>query len=567
MYVLGISAYLADSSAALVKDGVLVGAIEEEKLVQRKHTPEFPHQAIEYLLQKEGISIGDIDHVAYFFKPLPALLHRIPLILRHLPGSLGFLGSHGGEWWEMVRIQKTLRKRFKAERAKFKFHNVNHHLCHAASSFFLSPFDSSAVLTVDGAGEWENTVFWHAKGRELIRLRRDNFPNSLGYLYASVTQHLGFRPNSGEGKVMGLSSYGDPEVYKDAFDDILSFRDKGGYKIDLSYFDYHRNAASIRSNKRWVSEKFLDRFGPMRAPESEIDKRHEDIAAALQAALNKVYEHMLNALYEMTRETNLCMAGGVILNSVANGYAFLKSPFTEVFIQPAAGDGGTSVGAAFAVYHARKGAVRRETPEYIFTGPEFSTSEIVAAIEKRGLAYKKVDPAVTAARLIADGRIVGWFQGPLEFGPRALGNRSILADPRIKEMKDIINARVKFREPFRPFAPTVLEERSGEYFASDYPTPVMLLVYDVLPSKREIIPAVTHVDGSGRAQTVSQKDNPLYHKLIGEFDKITGVPVVLNTSFNVRGKPIACTPDDALDCFLQTDMDDLVIADFLVSKT
>ncbi|MDW7760217.1 MAG: carbamoyltransferase [Acidobacteriota bacterium] len=566
MYVLGISAYLADSSAALVKDGVLVGAIEEEKLVRKKHTGEFPRRAIEFLLTEEGVTFEDIDHVAFFFKPLPALWHRIPLILRHLPGSLDFLGSHGSEWMQMLRIQSFLRRTFNAERAKFKFHNVSHHVCHAASSFFLSPFDSSAVITVDGAGEWENTAFWHAQGTRITRLHRECFPNSLGYLYAAVTQHLGFRPNSGEGKVMGLSSYGDPRTYEAEFEKILSYNDNGRYHIDLTYFDYHRNAASIRNSKRWVSRKFIDRFGAMREPESQIEKRHEDIAAALQSAFNKVFVHMVNALHRMTGESNLCMAGGVILNSVANGYAFRRSPFRDVFIQPAAGDGGTSVGAALAVYY-RYNALRRESPSpYIFTGPEFQKAEMAAAIEKKGLAYREVPAASTAARLVAEGKIVGWFQGKLEFGPRALGNRSILADPRQADMKDIINARVKFREPFRPFAPTILEERLGDYFDYAYPTPVMLLVYDVLPDKRAVIPAVTHVDGSGRVQTVSKKENPLYYDLIREFEKITGVPVVLNTSFNVRGDPIVCTPEDALECFLNSGMDHLIMADYLVSK-
>lgn len=565
MYVLGISAYLCDSSAALVKDGQLVGAIEEEKLVGRKHTGELPVNAIRYLLKLENISFSDIDHVAYFFKPFLGLHHRLWMIIKNLPGSLTFYQTHGGMWQNMVKVKDHLNQAFQGEKPKFKFHNVAHHLSHAASSFLLSDFEEAAVLTVDGSGEWASTMMCVGRKNKVYPFKEIHFPHSLGYLYASVTEYLGFKPNSGEGKVMGLASYGRPR-YIDSFRKLVLLKEKGRYQLDLSYFDYYKHGISSTQNRPWVSKKFISEFGPPRVPESKLEPRHEDMAASLQQVLEEAMLHMVNFLYAETKMENLCLAGGVALNSVANGILIKRTKFKRIFIQPAAGDGGTSVGAAFYVYNCILNQPRSQHPETVFIGPEFSEKEIQAAVESHGLRYEKVNPTEVGARLLTKGKILGWFQGRIEFGPRALGNRSIIADPRKGEMKDIINARVKFRESFRPFAPSILEERLAEYFDYDHPSPTMLLVYNVLPEKRNVIPAVTHVDGTGRVQSISRRDNPLYYDLISRFNDLTGVPVILNTSFNVRGKPIVCTPEQALDCFVKTDMDNLIIGNFLVSK-
>ncbi len=565
MYILGISAFQSDSSAALLKDGRLVGAVEEEKIIARKHTGEFPVNAIKFLLKRENISFSNIEHVVYFWDPFLGLHHRAWSIIKYLPGSLGFFDSHSGIWTNMVFINDRIKKELNLKRQTYKFHYINHHLAHAASSYFLSDFTESAILTVDGSGEWANTGMYYAKDNEIKLIKEIAYPNSLGYLYASVTQYLGFKPNSGEGKVMGLASYGKPD-YIDKFRKILTLTPEGGYQLDLSYFDYYRNAAHVNNVKLWVSKKFIDEFGPVRVPESEIDSRHEAIAASLQQVLNEAILHMVNYLYDVTKSKNLCIAGGVGLNSVANGYALKRSRFKNIFIQPASGDGGGSVGAALYFHNCVLKKPRVFSNEITFLGPEFTEDEVLEEVKARNLPYRRINPTADGAKLLADGKILGWFQGRIEFGPRALGHRSIIADPRQSEMKDIINLKVKHREYFRPFAPSILEENLTEYFDHDHPSPVMLLVYDVLPEKRNKIPAVTHVDGTGRVQTVSRKDCSLYYELINNFYKLTGVPVILNTSFNVRGKPIVCDPAQAIDCFLSTQMDYLIMGDILISK-
>lgn len=565
MYILGISAFQSDSSAALLKDGRLIGAIEEEKIVEKKHTGDFPVNAIKFLLKKEDIDIRDVDHIAYFWNPFLGLHYRLGQIIKYLPGSLNFFNSHGSMWRDMVSINKRIQKEFGLNKQTYKFHNINHHLSHAASSYFLSDFKESAILTVDGSGEWKNTAIYSADGNNIRLIKDTTYPNSLGYVYASVTQYLGFRPNSGEGKVMGLSSYGNPE-YIDIFRKIIKLCPEGEYKIDLSYFDYYRTAAYINNTKLWISNKFINQFGPMRVPESKIEKRHEDIAASLQYVLNETILHIVNYLYDVTKSDNLCIAGGVALNSVANGYVLKKSKFKNIFFQPAAGDGGGSVGAALYLHNSILDQSRVFSQEAVYLGPEFSREEILRELDNRGFPHSIVDSASAGAKIIAEGNILGWFQGRSEFGPRALGHRSILGDPRKKEMKDIMNLKVKHRESFRPFAPSILEEKLTEYFDYGHPSPVMLLVYDVLPDKADIIPSVIHVDGTGRVQTVSRENSPLYYDLINSFYKITNVPVVLNTSFNVRGKPIVCTPAQAIDCFLSTQMDYLIMNDVLVSK-
>ncbi|MEO8628441.1 MAG: carbamoyltransferase C-terminal domain-containing protein [Betaproteobacteria bacterium] len=365
---------------------------------------------------------------------------------------------------------------------------------------------------------------------------------------------------------MGLASYGRPK-YIETFRDMCRIEDEGAFTLNLDYFEFHRNAAYLGNEKQWVSKKFMALFGEPRVPESEVSERDAEIAASLQLRLNEVAMHLTQYLYRKSQCANLCIAGGVGLNSVMNGHIFLNGPFEEIFIPPAANDAGNAVGAALHTYHFSLGHEREiwDNP-YIFIGPEYSDQQIKAELDKRLSSYVRCEPAVTAAKLLADGKILGWFQDRMEFGPRALGNRSILADPRDPKMKDHLNRRVKHREGFRPFAPSVLQEKLGDFFASNYPSDVMLLVYDVLEEKRSEVPAITHVDGTGRVQSVSSDDNPGFYRLITEFYKLTGIPMVLNTSFNVRGEPMVCTPADALNCFYATGIDNLVIGNYLVSK-
>jgi carbamoyltransferase len=377
-----------------------------------------------------------------------------------------------------------------------------------------------------------------------------------------VTEYLGFKPWSGEGKVMGLAAYGDPQRYLGQFRRMIHPTEDGGFAVDMSYFRYH-----VRFWREWVSQKFIAEFGPPRVPESAMDQRFMDMAAALQAVTEEIGLHVANHLQERTGEKNLCLAGGVALNCVMNGRILRESRFTDVFVQPMANDAGTSLGAALHVYHVKLGHPRVAPLHDIYLGPEFASGDFEKALARHPVRWhRSEDPAREVARLLADGKIIGWFQGRMEVGPRALGNRSILADPRRPEMKDVINARVKHREGFRPFAPSVLEEKAGEYFERSYTSPYMILNFEVRPEKRDVIPSVTHVDGTARVQTVARAVNPLYYRLIAEFESLTGVPVLLNTSFNVRGEPIVHTPDDAIRCFLATDMDRLVLGDHIVEK-
>jgi carbamoyltransferase len=568
MNILGFSSFIDNSGAALIQNGKLVAAIEEEKFVRRRYTGEFPINAILYCLEEGGIGIEDLDHVGFFFRPWLGLHKRFYQIVQYLPDSLHFYGTRGGQWFNLVKASRHTRNEFrkKGARPRFKFHFIEHHLSHAASSFLVSPFDDAAILTIDGSGEIACTTFCKGEGNRIKKLAQFDFPHSLGYLYASLSHYLGFRPGRDEGKVMGLTSYGDPSVYEKEFDKIVRLGDRGAVALDLSYFDYPRNGVSLHDpGLNWVSDKFCDVFGPPRKAHDPIERRHEDISAALQKAVEKAGLHMARHLHGITGSKNLCIAGGVGLNSVMNGIILQEGPFDRVFIQPASGDNGTGLGCAYYIWNMLLGQPRGDVMTHAYTGPSYTNAEIEDVLKKFGLRYRESeDIARETATLLADGKIVGWFQGRLEFGPRALGNRSILADPRRAEMKDIINNKVKHRENFRPFAPSVLEEACGEYFDSTHPSPFMLLVYNVKPEKRSVIPAVTHVDGTGRVQTVSREENPLYYRLIEEFEKITSVPVILNTSFNDKGEPIVCTPADAVSFFVKTQMDYLAIGPYLL---
>jgi carbamoyltransferase len=479
------------------------------------------------------------------------------------------------------RIKEALAQALEVDPKAIKatFHRVEHHLAHLASSFFVSPFERAAVLSLDGLGDFASGMWGIGEGNRIQVWGGVPFPHSVGMYYTAVTQFLGFWKYGDEYKVMGLSAYGEPE-FMDEFRQMLQVNDGMGYKMDLRYFRHHTDGPTMTWEAgepqlgQLFSDEFVRRFGDPHPPRTPVGRREENLAASLQARLEEVVLHQINALYRLVAERTkqptkaLAYAGGVAFNCVANGKIFDATPFEHLYIQPAAGDAGLAIGAAFYVWHQVLGYPRKFVMEHAYWGPEFSDADIRRALERHGLAYRQLDRETLVretAQRIAQGKVVGWFQGRMEWGPRALGNRSIVVDPRRPEMKDILNKRVKHREPFRPFAPSVLEEYTGEYYEHSYPSPFMLLAYKVRPEKRSEIPAPTHVDGTGRLQTVSQKTNPLYWQLIDAFRQLTGVPIVLNTSFN-ENEPIVCTPDEAIDCFLRTHMDVLAIGSFLVER-
>jgi len=566
--VLGINHNSHDSAASLLVDGKVVAVAEEERFLRKKHAGDIPVNATRFCLEYAGLKPSDIDHLAFFYDPYLVTRKRLSLFVRYFPSSLNLLidmtapAAHILSMFlgESRLLKKTLFGNDSS--CRYRFHYVEHHRCHAASAFFLSPFDHAAILSLDGTGEWATTWMGKGEANRIELLRQTTFPHSVGLVYSAVTEYLGFRPWSGEGKVMGLAAYGDPKRYLDAFRKIIHPAKGGGFEVDMSYFRYH-----VRFWREWVSQKFIEQFGPPREPESALDERHKDMAAALQAVSEEIGIHLADELQGMTDEQNLCLAGGVALNCVMNGKILRESRFRDVFVQPMANDAGTSLGAALYAYHVVLGHPRVMKLQTIALGPQFDNDAIEAALRRHPVVWhRSADVAREAAAFLADGKIIGWFQGRMEVGPRALGHRSILGDPRRSEMKDVINARVKHREGFRPFAPSVLAEKAGAYFAESYESPYMILNFDVLPEKRTVIPAVTHVDGTARVQTVARDVNPLYYRLIEEFERLTGVPVLLNTSFNVRGEPIVNTPDEAIACFLGTGMDRLVLGDFVAEK-
>lgn len=594
MYVLGISRH-HDSAAALVKDGQIIAFAEEERFNRRKHFGGFPRLAIQYCLDEAGITLGDVDHVGYFWQRWAELQHGIRHFVRYFPRTLAVFRNEssadttqvrtlrttvasdgaqehfddydvGGAFLLHIKRTFTLRQTLIEELGytgptKFRIHLVDHHLTHAASTFFTSPFEEAAIFSADGIGSDGTCTFLGVgRGKAITELRRVKFPQSLGAFYSVVTGYLGFYPTVDEGKVMGLASYGTDRYVED-FRRMIALGPDGTYEIDLSWFRYHV------TGKHQVAQTFIDRFGPPRPrTKAPVEQHYADIAYALQKTLEETGLHIARWLQQETGLTALCASGGITLNSVMNGRILLETPFTDFFAQPAAGDGGCALGAALYVNSAILGRPR-STGNYIYLGPQFSEAQIEAAIQASGLPYHRPqDVARHTAAQLADGKIIGWFQDRMEAGPRALGNRSIVADPRSYESKPRLNDKVKHREPFRPFAPSCLAERAGEYFASDYPSPVMLLVFDVLEHQRDKVPAITHVDGTARVQTVSREENPSYWYLIKCFEELTGVPMVVNTSFNDNNEPIVCTPQDAIRCFLKTDMDALALGPFWVEK-
>ncbi len=578
MHILGFNCFAHDAAAAILRDGEMLGLVEEERFLRKKHIGDFPRHSINWCCEIAGIRPADLDHVVFYWDPRLGFWQRIWHVLKYFPRSLELVKSRKGKETPMKHLRQMLRDELGVT-DRTKLHFCQHHMAHAASTFLTSPFDEAAIMTIDAAGEWDCTWLGRGKGLDMTCLKTNHFPHSIGLVYGAVTEFLGHRFASGEGKIMGLAPYGDPNVYIDEFRKIIKLKPEGEYEIDLSYFAYH-----YRGRPNWFSNKFFDKFGPQFPHSNDADKRAMDMSAAVQLRTEEVGLHMAEWLRKKTGLNKICLAGGVCLNSVMNGRILLDLGFEEVVVQPAANDAGTALGGACWLWNTVMRQPRKYVFDHAYFGPWFTNEQIEPALKAKlnagaegeflgGAAeddridWKKIDdPSKLAARMLADNKIIGWFQGRMEMGPRALGNRSILANPCTAEMKDIINKRVKFREGFRPFAPSILEEKTGEYFESDYPSPYMILVYDVLPDKKEIIPAVTHVDGTGRVQSVSKQHNPRYYRLIQEFEKITGVPVVLNTSFNIRGKPIVHTPEDAIECFMTTGMDALFIGDYVLTK-
>jgi carbamoyltransferase len=561
MKILGIN-HSNDAAAALVVDGRVVAASQEERFTRLKHDAGFPDKAIDYCLKSQGLELADLDAIGFFWNPgihAEAPPRRLVSSVRHhleyLYGVPSRLLPRLGE-----RVRSVEQTMHLASGRKLAIHYITHHLCHAAAAFFTSPFEDAAILTADGYGERQSTTIYRGQGGSLELLAEVDFPHSIGSLYAALTDYLGFRANSGEGKVMGLASYGHANEYVGKLCKLITFTERG-FELDLSYFEY------FHDRPHRYSDKLVALLGPPRLPESVVDKRHEDISFALQAVTEEAMLHLANLARKLTGAKNLCVAGGVALNCVANGRLQRETEFEKFFFYPAAGDTGTSVGAALVVEHLLNGGKRSMEVASEYLGQGFTPAQVREVLDRGQLRYHTLeDPELVAARMVADGLIIAWFQGRAEFGPRALGNRSIVADPRRKDMKDLLNAKVKFREVFRPYAPSVAEESCGKYFGSPVPSPYMLRAYPTRPELIDKLPAITHVDGTARVQTVNEQQNPRYYRLIKEFGRLTGIDCVLNTSFNIRGEPIINTVDEAIKCLMTTGLDALFVEDYLVVK-
>jgi carbamoyltransferase len=582
MIILGLNAYHGDSSACIVVDGRLIAAAEEERFTRIKHWAGLPTQAIGYCLREAGVTLKDVDHIAVNRNPKANFMKKALFAFSKRP-SLNLVKDRLQNAAKVADIKAILCTELKTDNLKLKtaVYNVEHHVAHLGSSFFVSPFDEAVVVSIDGFGDFVGAMWGKAEGNKIKVGERTFFPHSLGLFYLALTQYLGF-PNYGdEYKVMGLAAYGEPE-FMDEMRQVVKTGKGGDFELDLDYFIHHSEGVSMT----WeggepkmgpvFSKKLEDVCGPARNREAELIQKHKNVASSLQKRYEEVFFHVLNHAYDKTRCPNLALAGGCAMNSLANGKIFQNTPFREIYIQPAAGDAGGAIGAAYYVWNQVMGKPRSFVLEKSYLGPEFTNNGISDELRAKSRELENENCIIReignsealcnkTAQAISEGKVVGWFQGRMEWGPRALGNRSIVCDPRRPDMKEILNLKIKRRESFRPFAPSVHLEATGEFFETDYPDPFMLKVYKIREEKRDIIPAVTHIDGTGRLQTVRKEDNPLYWQLIEEFKKLTGVPVVLNTSFN-ENEPIVCRPEEALDCFLRTKMDLLVMGNWVVER-
>jgi len=594
MRILGISAYYHDSAACLIENGDITAAAQEERFTRRKHDPGFPTNAIKYCLAEAGITADQVDHVVFYEKPFPKFERLLETYLAYAPRGYKSFAMSMPIWL----TEKLFQKRLLAKQLSENLDSAvdwdkrllfsEHHLSHAASAFYPSPFSEAAILTMDGVGEWPTTSLAVGSGNSIEILKEIHFPHSLGLLYSAFTYFTGFKVNSGEYKVMGLAPYGNPKYTQTIFENLIDVKPDGSFRLNMDYFDY-------ATGLKMTNEKFSQLFGgPARTSESELTQREMDLAASIQEVTEEIVLKLGRSIAAETGQRNLCLAGGVALNCVANGKLLRDGSFDQIWIQPAAGDAGGALGAALAAHHLmlnnpRKIPTSGDSMRGSYLGSHYSDDEVTTKLHELGAVFQTLtqDELIkTTAKALADGMAVGWHQGRMEFGPRALGGRSILADPRSPEVQRTLNLKVKFRESFRPFAPSVLREKVSEWFELDGDSPYMLLVADVAKSKqkqmtkqqeslfgieklnipRSDIPAVTHVDYSARIQTVDSKTNPRYHALLTEFNNLTGCPVLVNTSFNVRGEPIVESPEDAFRCFMGSDLDFLAIGNIVLYK-
>jgi len=560
MKILGISCFYHDAAAALLLDGKVVAAAQEERFTRKRHDPDFPINAIRYALSHANLKASDLDYVVFYDKPFVKFERILQTYFATFPlGYRSFLKALPVWLKEKMWIRQTIMKDLEYD-GEILF--TDHHVSHAASAFLPSPYEEAAILTLDGVGEWDTTTIGVGRGTD-IQLRRSIwFPHSLGLLYSAFTYYLGFRVNSAEYKVMGLAPYGEPRYFDTIMRELVSLKDDGSFRLNMRNFTYHWGLTM-------TGRRFERIFGqPTRKPETPMSQFHKDMAASIQKVTDTIVVHIAKHLQRETGSKNLCMAGGVALNCVSNSKIFEETGFENIFVQPAAGDAGGALGAALYVHNTVMKNPRTFVMKDAFLGPDYTDDEIESLLRSTGVPYKKHDRQqlieLTAKR-IADQHVIGWFQGRMEFGPRALGSRSIIADARNPKNQSVVNLKIKYRESFRPFAPTVLEERTNDYFEFNRPSPFMLFVATVREDKRHI-PAVTHVDGSARLQTIARDQHPLYYDLIKEFERQTGCPVIINTSFNVRGEPIVCEPVHAWRCFLRTEMDTLVMGNCVVEK-
>ena len=566
MYTLGISCYYHDSAAAVLKDGKVIAAVEEERFSRIKFDDGFPKLAINWCLKEAGISAENIDSIAFYDKPVLKFERLLDNYIGVAPrGLFSFLDVIPKWIHKRLWVKDEINKHLKGFKGEIIF--PEHHMSHAAHTFFTSPFDEAAILTVDGVGEWSTTTFGTGKDTDVKLINDIRWPHSVGLFYSAFTYFLGFKVNEGEYKLMGLSSYGEPKYYDKIMSELIDVKNDGSIHLNMKYF-------AFTYDKYMTNQNFSDVFGiPPRKHDEKVEQIHFDIGASAQLVLEDILLKMVNHVYNKTKMKNLCLGGGVALNGVANYRILKEGPFENLHIPPSPGDAGSAVGCAQYLYHchAKNKRVVEESTERItdniYVGPEYSNDEIKSFLDKNKISYdflEREQLLKNSAKLIAEGNIVGWYQGKMEWGPRALGNRSILADPRDEKMKDVLNEKIKHRESFRPFAPSILEDYISEYFDMDRPSPYMLFVAKV--KKPDKIPAVTHIDGTGRLQSVSKEVNPLYYDLINEFYKLTGIPVIINTSMNVMGEPIVNTPEHAYNMILKTDMDYLVMGNYLVRK-
>jgi carbamoyltransferase len=558
--VLGISAFYHDSAACLMRDGEVIAAAQEERFTRKRHDESFPIHAARYCLEAGRILVDDLDAIGFYEKPFIKFKR---LLFSHIAGFphswRAFLRAMPSWLHQKLVIPSLIREELQYDGPVYM---IEHHLSHAASAFLVSPFSEAAVLTVDGVGEWATASYGRGSGSELDLFREIRFPHSLGLLYTAFTSYLGFKVNSAEYKLMGLAPYGVPRFERQVRE-LIEIADDGSFRLNMDYFAYHYGL-------EMTNERFHRLFGgPPREAEGPLEQRHSDIAASIQRVTEEVMLKMAAHLHRETGLPDLCMAGGVALNCVANGRILREGPYRRLFVQPAAGDAGGALGVAAYLQHNLLEAPRRTVMRHAFLGPAYGRDEIRAFLTVKNAVFEEVEePALleATARAIADQQVVGWFQGRMEFGPRALGARSILADARNPENRDRVNSKIKFRESFRPFAPAVSLERANSFFELEHESPFMSLVAQARDGQR-LLPATTHVDGSARVQTVDAETNPLFHRLLDAFEALTGTPVLINTSFNVRGEPIVCSPADALACFLSTGMDLLVVDHFVLRKS